>query len=86
METAMLNEILQIRSALKLLKKCYLDLEITKYMIKDIGTSSIYDKKDTKPDEQDHDTDTHNDEVFGMLSLSNMDDDDFLTNKQILIQ
>jgi hypothetical protein len=46
MQTAILNEILQIRSALKLLKKCYLDLEITKYMIKDIGTSSIYDKKD----------------------------------------
>jgi hypothetical protein len=29
--------------------------------------SSIYDTKDAKPDEQDHDIDTHNDEAFEMF-------------------
>jgi hypothetical protein len=52
-------------------------LETTKDIVKDIRTSNTHSKKDAKPDEQDLDTDTHNDEVFEMVSWSNMDDDDF---------
>jgi hypothetical protein len=67
MQTAMINAILQILAGLERLNKCCFDLEITKDMVKDIGTSSIYEKEDANPDEQDLDTDTHND--FENLNL-----------------
>jgi hypothetical protein len=67
MQTAMLNAILQIRAGLKRLNKCFFDLEITEDMVKYIEPSSIYEKEDANPDEQNHDTDTHND--FETLNL-----------------